>query len=78
MPRCYTITVNDRGRIREIAEMLIVFPVLTIGKELSKYEHHYWSIHLANSDDIDRIDLGEQSSISREQQIIQDRVNAGH
>jgi hypothetical protein len=70
--------VNDRGRIREIAEILIVFPVLTIGKEVSGYEYDYWSIHLAKSDDIDRIDLGEQKSISQEQQIIQDRVNAGH
>lgn len=76
--RCYTITVSDLWRIWEIAEILIVFPVLTIGKEVSGYEYHYWSIHLAKGDDIDWIDLGEQSSISQEQQIIQDRVNAGH
>jgi hypothetical protein len=69
--------VSDMVRIREIAEILIIFPVLALGKEVSGYQCHYWSDHLAKSDDIDRIDLGEQSSISQEQQIIQDRGNAG-
>lgn len=69
--------VSEKVRIRETAEILIIFPVLTLGKEVSGYQNHYWSNHLAKSDDWDRINLGEQSSISQEQQIIQDRGNAG-
>jgi hypothetical protein len=69
--------VSDMVRIREIAEILIIFPVLALGKEVSGYQYHYWSDPFAKSDNIDRIDLGEQSSISQEQYIIQDRGNAG-
>ncbi|KIK43314.1 hypothetical protein CY34DRAFT_803987 [Suillus luteus UH-Slu-Lm8-n1] len=51
-PVIYLIRFLSYFFVSAIAALLYDY-VLTIGKEVSGYEYHYWSIHLAKGDDID-------------------------